>query len=109
MLTMLKSRKTLVALATAMAAVTVLPACSVTRGQSTVGEYIDDATITTKIKAKFVESKMVDASSIKVETLDGEVMLSGFAKSPSEKNTAEAIARNVAGVKYVKNSLEIRS
>lgn len=109
MLTMLKTRKTLVALATAMAAVTVLPACSVTRGQSTVGEYIDDTTITTKIRAAYVKSELVDASSIKVETLDGEVMLSGFAKSMAEKEVAERIARDTTGVRMVNNALEVRS
>ncbi len=109
MLTMLKSRKSLVALATAMAAITVLPACSVTRGQSTVGEYIDDTTITTKIRAAFVESDLVDATSIKVETLDGEVMLSGYAKSLAEKDAAETIARSTNGVRMVNNALEVRS
>ncbi|GAA6140580.1 BON domain-containing protein [Hydrogenophaga sp. 5NK40-0174] len=109
MLTMLNTRRSLVALAAALAAVTVLPACSVTRGQSTVGEYIDDTTITAKIRAAFVESERVDASSIKVETLDGEVLLSGFAKSEAEKTAAEMIARNTAGVRLVNNGLVVRS
>ena len=78
------ARATFAAIATAVC-LAALPGCSVTRGQSTVGEYIDDATITTKVKAQFVESKAVDAAAIKVETLDGTVMLSGFAKSSTEK------------------------
>jgi osmotically-inducible protein OsmY len=36
------------------------------------------------------------------------VQLSGFAKSASEKSTAESIARNVNGVKSVKNDILIR-
>jgi len=83
--------------------------CAVTRGQSTVGEYIDDTSITTAVKAKMVEDKAVDASSISVETLDGTVMLSGFAKSSTEKAQAEALARSVKGVKSVKNELSVRS
>jgi hyperosmotically inducible protein len=102
------ARTTLAAIVTAVAALTVLPGCSVTRGQSSVGEYIDDATITTKVKAKFVESKSVDAAAIKVETLDGTVMLSGFAKDANEKVAAESLARDVNGVKSVKNQLVIR-
>jgi len=97
-------------LAAAVAAVALLTesGCAVTRGQETVGAYVDDATITTKVKARFVDSKEVDASSIRVETLNGTVMLSGFAKNATEKDTAESIARSVKGVKAVKNEITVR-
>lgn len=95
------------AFATAVA-LTALPGCAVHRGQETVGEYIDDAAITTKVKAKFAENKAVDMTSISVETLDGTVMLSGFAKSSDEKSQAEALARDVKGVKSVKNEVTVR-
>ena len=84
------------------------PGCAVTRGQETVGAYVDDTGITTLIKSRYVESKRVDASSIRVETLNGTVMLSGFAKSADERNTADSIARGVNGVKMVKNEIVIR-
>lgn len=102
------ARKTLIALATAAAALVVLPGCAVTRGQSTVGEFVDDTAITTAVKAKFVENKTVDASSISVETLNGEVMLSGFAKNSAERGTAESLARSVRGVKSVNNKVAVR-
>ena len=105
----MNARTTFVAIATALAALTTLPGCAVSRGQSSVGEYIDDASITTAVKAKFVESKAVDATSIKVETLNGEVMLSGFAKSGTERGEAESLARHVHGVKAVKNQIVVRS
>jgi hyperosmotically inducible periplasmic protein len=97
-------------LAAAIAAVALLTAsgCAVTRGQESVGAYVDDATITTQIKSRFVENKDVDAASIKVETLNGTVMLSGFAKDTTEKSTAEAVARRVNGVKSVKNEIAVR-
>ncbi len=101
-------RTTLAAAVTAVAMLTAA-GCAVTRGQETVGAYVDDAAITTSVKARFVENKEVDASSIKVETLNGTVMLSGFAKSATEKSTAETIAMKVKGVKMVKNELAIRS
>jgi len=82
--------------------------CAVSRGQETVGAYIDDSAITSSIKARYVGDKEVDASSIHVETLNGTVMLSGFAKSPIERNAAEAIARKVAGVKVVNNGIQVR-
>ncbi len=97
-------------LAIAMTAVVMLTAtgCAVSRGQETVGAYIDDAGITTLIKSRFVENKQVDAAAIGVETLNGTVMLSGFAKSTAERNTAESIARGVNGVKSVRNEIAIR-
>ena len=100
-------RTTLIAAMTAVVLLTT-PGCAVTRGQETTGAYIDDAALTTRIKARFVENKQVDAASIKVETLNGTVMLSGFAKSTTERNTAEAIARGVNGVKSVKNEITVR-
>jgi hyperosmotically inducible periplasmic protein len=98
----------LIAAVAAAASLTSLPGCAVSREQSTVGEYIDDATITAKVKAKFVEDKSVDASAISVETLGGEVILSGFAKSSAEKARAQELAQQVKGVRSVKNSLEVR-
>lgn len=90
------------------AALLTLPGCAVIRGQETVGAYVDDATITTQVKAKMIDNKDVDAGAIKVETLNGTVMLSGFAKNDKERATAEGIARDVKGVKSVKNEIAIR-
>ncbi len=98
------------ALTVTMLAMALLGAtgCAVMRGQSTVGAYVDDTTITTQVKSRFVESKAVDASSIKVETLNGTVMLSGFAKNSTEKATADSITRGVNGVKSVRNEIVVR-
>lgn len=82
--------------------------CAVKRDQQTVGAYIDDAAITTQVKGKFVESKAVDATSISVETLNGTVMLSGFAKNNEEKARAGQLAREVEGVTSVKNEIAVR-
>lgn len=101
-------RQTLLALVTAVAALTVLPGCAVSRGQSSVGEYIDDTAITTAVKARFVDAKSVDASAISVETLNGTVMLSGFAKSEAERSDAGHLARSIKGVKAVKNEVAVR-
>ena len=92
----------------AAAAIAVTSGCAVTRGQESVGAYVDDAAISTTVKAKMVENKDVDAAAIKVDTLNGEVMLSGFAKSATEKTTAERIAKDVNGVKAVKNQIVVR-
>jgi hyperosmotically inducible periplasmic protein len=97
-----------IASAIAVIALVTASGCAVTRGQETVGAYVDDATITTSVKSKYVEDKQVDASSIKVETLNGTVMLSGFAKNSNERSMAEDIAMKTKGVKSVKNSIAVR-
>jgi len=101
-------RTTLAATAAAIALL-AMPGCAVTRGQETTGAYLDDSAITTAVKSKFVESKDVDASSITVETLNGTVMLSGFAKNATEKATAESLTWKVNGVKAVKNQITVRA
>jgi hyperosmotically inducible protein len=100
-------RNTLIAAATALTLLATT-GCAVTRKQETVGAYIDDTAITTAVKARYVDNKQVDASSIRVETLNGTVMLSGFAKSGTEKTEAENLAWKVNGVKAVKNEIAVR-
>jgi osmotically-inducible protein OsmY len=82
--------------------------CAVVRGQETAGSYVDDAAITTSIKAKFIDDKIVSASSISVETLNGTVQLSGFAKNAAEKTQAEEIARKTNNVRSVRNDIVVR-
>ena len=98
------------AFAAALASIVLVTAsgCAVTRGQESVGAYVDDTAITTAVKARFIDNKLVDAISINVETLNGTVMLSGFAKSSIEKTTAESLAWKVNGVKQVKNEIAVR-
>ncbi|MBP6813758.1 MAG: BON domain-containing protein [Burkholderiaceae bacterium] len=91
----------------AMAVITTA-GCAVSRGQETVGAYVDDSVITTSVKTRLLEDKDVAGTSISVETLNGTVMLSGFAKSSLERNKAETLARNVKGVKSVKNEIAVR-
>ena len=97
-----------IAIALLTGATIVSTGCSVARDQQTVGSYVDDAAITTAVKAKMAEDKSVAATSISVETLNGTVQLSGFAKTQAEKNQAEAIARNTKNVRDVRNSIVVR-
>lgn len=82
--------------------------CAVVRDQQTVGSYIDDATLTTRVKAKFAENRTVSAMAISVETLKGVVQLSGFAKSAEERAMAEKLARETSGVQGVRNDIIVR-
>ena len=93
-----------------LSAIVVLVAagCAVSRNQETVGAYLDDSVITTRVKSRFFDDKNVNATAIDVQTLNGTVMLSGFAKSLDEKKAAERITWSVKGVSAVKNELAVR-
>lgn len=95
--------------AVAAAALLVGSGCAVVRDQQTVGSYVDDATLTTQVKAKFAEDPTVSAMAIGVETLKGVVQLSGFAKTADEKARAESLARGVNGVVSVRNNIIVRA
>ncbi|SHF11158.1 BON domain-containing protein [Lampropedia hyalina DSM 16112] len=82
--------------------------CAVARDQQTVGSYIDDAAITTAVKARLLDNPATSAIAINVETLNGEVQLSGFAKSNAEKARAAEIAAEVSNVRKVKNNIVVR-
>jgi hyperosmotically inducible periplasmic protein len=103
--------KTRMILIAAMSAVTLLATtgCAVTRGQESVGAYIDDATLTTRVKAKFAEDPVVSTMAISVETMKGVVQLGGFAKTSQERSTAERLARATSGVVQVRNDIVVRS
>jgi len=98
----------LVALAILTGASVLASGCAVMRGQTDAATYVDDRTITTAVKAKLLEDRTTGGLSINVDTLNGTVALSGFAKSNAEKQQAELIARNTRGVREVRNNLIVR-
>lgn len=98
----------ILAAAVAAAALAIGSGCAVVRDQQTVGSYIDDATLTAQVKAKFAEDPAVSAAAIGVETLKGVVQLSGFTKSAAEKAKAERLARAITGVVSVRNDIVVR-
>lgn len=83
--------------------------CAVTSGQSTVGQYVDDATLATRVKARFAEDTQVSAMRIQVESLKGTVQLAGFATSQAEKDRAGQLARSTPDVKEVRNNIIVRA
>ncbi|MBC7781656.1 MAG: BON domain-containing protein [Proteobacteria bacterium] len=92
----------------AMVMVLSVSACAVFSGQQTTGEYVDDATISNRVRARFVEDSQVSAMRLGVETMQGTVQLSGFAANTTERQRAGDIARNVPGVKNVRNDVVVR-
>lgn len=99
----------MIALSLACLPAMTLTSCAVTTGQSSVGQYVDDSTITARVKARFAENTQVSAMRLSVETLGGEVQLSGFALTPEERAMAAELALKVPGVKSVRNNIEVRA
>jgi len=77
--------------------------------QKRVSAYIDDATVTAKVKAELINDAGLDGIDISVETHKGQVILSGFVNNGEQLLRAVHIASGVNGVQSVKNALIIRS
>ena len=73
----------------------------------TVGQTIDDATITTRVKSAMLNDPAVGGTRIDVDTFKGVVTLSGRVKSQAEKDQAIALARRVNGVTEVKDAMQV--
>lgn len=82
--------------------------CSSNPTSKTAGEYVDDAMITTKVKAAFAADPTVKATEVNVETYKGDVQLSGFVAEPRDAQRAVEIARGVKGVTSVKNDIRVK-
>ena len=86
----------------------LMAACSSTPTQQSTGQAIDDGVITAKVKAKLIEDPVTKAHQIDVDTFKGNVQLSGFVESDQARTRALQIARDVDGVKNVKDGMQIR-
>ena len=81
--------------------------CTAMTGQ-TAGQYLDDSTITTSVKAKLVADKAANFTRIDVDTTNHVVSLTGVVESPEQKTRAQEIAMDVSGVHRVDNNLQIQ-
>ncbi len=100
--------KRIVQMLTCLCVVAVFIGCASTSTQSGTGEYIDDAVITTKVKAAIFAEPDLKSMQINVETFKGTVQLSGFVDSAQNVAKAADVARGVKGVASVKNDLIVR-
>ncbi|KQZ30375.1 BON domain-containing protein [Duganella sp. Root1480D1] len=85
-----------------------LAGCASTPTQESVGEYVDDSALTTKVKASIFNEPSLKSTEINVETFKGTVQLSGFVAQPADITRAGEIARGVKGVKEVKNDIRVK-
>jgi hyperosmotically inducible periplasmic protein len=97
---------TAIALALTLVIPLLVSACG-----KTVGQTIDDATITTRVKTALLNDPDVGGMRgglrIDVDTFKGVVTLSGAVRSAEERDKAIAIARKIYGVTDVKSTLQI--
>jgi osmotically-inducible protein OsmY len=92
----------------AMLGSTLIAGCSSTPAQQSADEAIDDGVVTAKVKAKLIEDPVTKAHQINVETFKGNVQLSGFVETEQARSRALQLAKGTAGVKNVKDALEVR-
>jgi len=104
----MKKRNVIIGYMILLMLVATFAACAPTRTHESTGEYVDDSTITTKIKALIAEDNFLKSFEIGVKTFKGTVQLSGFVNSQSLKDKAGEIARSVKGVVSVKNDLIVK-
>lgn len=88
--------------------ITAFLGCATTQKRETTGQFIDDSTITTKVKAAIFSEPGLKTLQITVNTHNGIVQLSGFVDSSQNVNKAGEVAGRVAGVAEVKNDLRMK-
>lgn len=93
-------------LATALLALAV--GCSGSPKQQATGETMNDAAITTQVKAAMLSEPTLKSMEINVETFRGRVQLSGFVSTQANATTAVTVARGVSGVRDVKDDMRLK-
>lgn len=87
---------------------TSLLGCASTATKEGTGEYLDNTVITAKVKAAIFDEPTLKSAEINVETFKGVVQLSGFVGSQANIDKAVEIARQIKGVKSVKNDMQLK-
>jgi len=82
--------------------------CASTPTKESTGEYIDDSTITLKVKTALLNEPDLKSTEISVETFKGEVQLSGFVSTQARIDKAVTVAQGVGGVTSVKNDMKLK-
>jgi hyperosmotically inducible periplasmic protein len=100
-------RKFITSLLPSIAVVLVLSGCQAITGD-TLGQNIDDTTITTSVKAKLAADKGSSVTRVQVDTNRGVVALTGTVESAADRARAEQIVRGVSGVRGVANNLQVQ-
>ncbi|HEY3077271.1 MAG TPA: BON domain-containing protein [Burkholderiales bacterium] len=82
--------------------------CASTATRESTGQYIDDTSITTRVKKAIFDEPSLKVTQITVETYKSVVQLGGFVDSTAQIGTAGSVARAVEGVSSVKNDIRLK-
>jgi hyperosmotically inducible periplasmic protein len=83
----------------------LISGCAVGGGRETAGQYAHDKEIRSRVKADLYKDPVVKGSEVKIDSLRGNVQLSGFVDNQAQKDRAGQIAASVPGVVTVHNDL----
>ena len=83
-----------------------LNGCQAMTGE-TMGQNIDDGTLTTYVKTQLASDKLVTLTRVGVESNNGIVYLTGEVETAEQKSRAGSVASQVKGVKQVVNNLQV--
>lgn len=95
------------ALAAGAQTTTTAPSAAPTGSSESVGQHVDDATITTKVKTELLAARNVKSEHIHVKTRKGVVSLTGTVPSAEDRDNAKQVVEGVSGVDSVKNHLKV--
>jgi len=82
--------------------------CVAPNSPQSTGQYIDDVSLTARVKTALIEDPATKARNIEVDTYNGVVQLSGVVDTTQERTRAERVAGGIAGVVRVENRLALR-
>jgi hyperosmotically inducible periplasmic protein len=93
-------------LASVLVILTIFAGCQTMTGRS-AGRYVDDETLTAKVKAKLVADKATNMTRVGVNTVNGTVHLQGVVDTPAQKARAQELAQEVPNIRQVVNELQV--
>jgi osmotically-inducible protein OsmY len=99
---------TRLAILCAAVSLTALGGCASRPTHESTGQYIDDASITTSVKAAIFNEPTLKSAEINVETFKGRVQLSGFVANPASIDRAVQVAQGINGVTSVANDMRVK-
>ncbi len=103
----MRSRSAVIRGLAAALLIAALTSCTSTPKQESTGGYIDDSTITAKIRTELLADDILEGVEVSVETFKGIVLLSGSVDTEATKQRAGLIAAKIAGVKDVRNNVVV--
>ena len=96
------------ALCVATATLAGMTGCAGDRYHESTGEYIDDSTLTAKVKDALGKDAQYKYDGVRVTTFKGAVQLNGFVATSAQKHRAADLAREVPNVREVINNITVK-